>query len=47
MDRVAGQVQNAQAQAAQARADQTGAITGMLGSIASIGGGLMQAGMAK
>jgi hypothetical protein len=47
INRVAGQMANAQAQAAQARADQTGAITGMLGSIASIGGGLMQAGMAR
>ena len=36
MNRVAGQLQNAQAQAAQARADQTGAITGMLGGLASI-----------
>lgn len=36
MNRVAGQVQNAQAQATQARADQTGAITGMLGGLASI-----------
>jgi hypothetical protein len=34
-------MQNAQAQAAQARADQTGAITGMFGSLASIGGSLM------
>ena len=36
MNRVAGQLQNAQGQAAQARADQTGAITGMLGGLASI-----------
>lgn len=44
MDRVAGQMQNAQAQAAKARADQTGAITGMLGGLASIGGSLMASG---
>ena len=36
MNRVAGQVDNAQAQAARARADQTGAITGMLGGLSSI-----------
>ena len=36
MNRVAGQLSNAQAQAAQARANQTGAITGMLGGLASI-----------
>ncbi len=44
MERVAGQMQNAQAQAAKARADQTGAITGMLGGLASIGGSLMASG---
>jgi hypothetical protein len=47
MNRVAGQLDNAQAQAAQARAAQTGAITGMFGALGSIGGSLMQAGMAK
>lgn len=36
MNRVAGQMDNAQAQAAKARADQTGAITGMLGGLSSI-----------
>ena len=36
MNRVAGQLSSAQAQAAQARADQTGAITGMLGGLSSI-----------
>jgi hypothetical protein len=36
MDRVAGQMQQAQAQAAQARADQMGALTGMIGGLGSI-----------
>jgi hypothetical protein len=36
MDRVAGQMQNAQAQAAQARADQMGVLTGTMGALASI-----------
>ncbi len=36
MNRVAGQVQNAQAQAAQARADEMGAITGVIGGLSSI-----------
>ena len=44
MNRVAGQLDNAQAQVAQARADQTGAITGMFGGLASIGGSMMSAG---
>ncbi len=47
MDRVAGQMSNAQAQAAQARADQTGAITGMLGSLGSIASSIGSASMAK
>jgi hypothetical protein len=45
MNRVAGQVQNAQAQAAQARADQTGAITGMLGGLSSIASSIGAASM--
>ena len=36
MDRVAGQTQQAQAQAVQARADQMGALTGMIGGLGSI-----------
>jgi hypothetical protein len=45
MNRVAGQVSNAQAQVAQARADETGAITGMLGGLASIASSIGQASM--
>ena len=42
MDRVASQLgMSAQAEA-QAKADQTGAITGMFGSLASIGGSLIK-----
>lgn len=45
MNRVAGQLSNAQAQAAQARADQTGAITGMLGGLSSIASSIGAASM--
>ena len=37
INRVAGQMQNAQNQLAQARADRSGAMSGMLGSLAKIG----------
>ena len=37
INRVAAQLQNAQNQMAQAKADQSGALTGMLGSLAKIG----------
>jgi hypothetical protein len=45
MNRVAGQLDNAQAQAAQARANQTGAITGMLGGLSSIASSIGAASM--
>jgi hypothetical protein len=45
MERVAGQMSNSQAQAVQARADQTGAITGMLGSLGSIASSMGSASM--
>lgn len=44
MDRVAGLQSNAMAQAAQARADQTGALTGLIGGISSIAGSMAQYG---
>jgi hypothetical protein len=43
MNRVAGQLGGAQAQEMQARADKTGAITGMIGGLASTAGSLMGA----
>jgi hypothetical protein len=47
MDRVAGQMSNAQAQAVQARADQTAAITGMIGSLGSIASSVGSASMSS
>ena len=47
MDRVAGQLSGAQGRAAQARADQTGALTGMIGGITSTVGSLASAGAFK
>jgi hypothetical protein len=44
MDRVAGQLSNAQAREAQARADQTGALTGMIGGITSTIGSMASSG---
>jgi hypothetical protein len=44
MDRVAGQLSNAQAREAQARADQTGALTGMIGGLTSTVGSLASSG---
>lgn len=44
MDRVAGQLAGAQGRAAQARADQTGALTGMIGGITSTIGSLASSG---
>lgn len=44
MDRVAGQLSGAQGRAAQARADQTGALTGMIGGIASTVGSMASSG---
>ena len=41
MDRVASQLGMSTQAEAQAKADQTGAITGMFGSLASIGGGML------
>lgn len=41
MDRTFGQMQQAAQDQAQAKADQTGAITGMFGSLATIGGGML------
>ena len=41
MDRTYGEMMGAAQDQAQAKADQTGAITGMFGSIASIGGGML------
>jgi hypothetical protein len=47
MDRVAGQLAGAQGRAAQARADQTGALTGMIGGITSTIGSLASSGAFK
>ena len=44
MDRVAGQLSGAQARAAQARADQTGALTGMIGGVTSALGSMASSG---
>jgi hypothetical protein len=44
MDRTAGQLSGAQAREAQARADQTGALTGMIGGITSTIGSLASSG---
>jgi len=44
MDRVAGQLSGAQGRAAQARADQTGALTGMIGGITSTIGSMASSG---
>jgi len=44
IDRVAAQLSGAQRQEAQARADKTSALTGMIGGIASAAGGFMSAG---
>jgi len=41
MDRIYNELQGSKQDQAQAKADQTGAVTGALGSIASIGGGLL------
>lgn len=41
IDRTYGELVGARQDEAQARADQTGAITGMFGSLASIGGGML------
>ena len=41
MDRTYGELMGAEQDRAQAKADQTGAVTGALGSIASIGGGML------
>lgn len=41
IDRTYGELVGARQDQAQAKADQTGAITGMFGSLASIGGGMM------
>lgn len=41
MDRIYNELQGSKQDQAQAKADQTGAITGALGSIASIGGGML------
>ena len=41
MDRTYGEMMGAAQDQAQAKADQTGAITGMFGSMASIGGGML------
>ena len=41
IDRTYGELQAVSGAQAQAKADQTGAITGMFGSLASIGGGLL------
>jgi len=41
IDRTYGELMGARQDRAQAKADQTGAITGMFGSLASIGGGLL------
>ena len=43
MDRTYGEMMGAAQSQAQAKADQTGAITGMFGSLASIGGGMLNA----
>ena len=42
MDRTYAEMMGAAQDQAQAKADQTGAITGMFGSLASIGGGMMK-----
>ena len=47
MDRVAGQLAGAQGRAAQARADQTGALTGMIGGITSTIGSMASSGAFK
>jgi len=47
MDRVAGQLSGAQGRAAQARADQTGALTGMIGGITSTIGSMASSGAFK
>ena len=47
MDRVAGQLAGAQNRAAQARADQTGALTGMIGGITSTIGSMASSGAFK
>ena len=41
MDRIYNELQGSKQDQAQAKADQTGAVTGALGSIASIGGGML------
>ena len=41
MDRTYSEMMGAEQDRAQAKADQTGAITGMFGSMASIGGGML------
>jgi len=43
LDRVSGQLSGAQSQAAQARGDFTGALTGMVSGVASTAGGYMNA----
>jgi len=47
MDRVAGQLSGAQAREAQARADQTGALTGMIGGLTSTIGSMASSGAFK
>jgi hypothetical protein len=47
LDRVAGQLAGAQGRAAQARADQTGALTGMIGGITSTIGSMASSGAFK
>ena len=41
IDRTYAEMMGAEQDRAQAKADQTGAITGMFGSMASIGGGML------
>ncbi len=41
MDRTYAEMMGAEQDRAQAKADQTGALTGMFGSMASIGGGML------
>lgn len=47
MNRVAGQQSQAQAQAAQARADEMGALTGMIGGLGSIGSSMAASGTSR
>ena len=41
IDRTYGELMSAKQDQAQAKADQTGAMTGMFGSLATIGGGML------